>query len=243
MQSWGLTDPGCVRTQNQDAYHIEKLERGTLLCVVCDGMGGAKSGNVASSLALEVFVQEIKRNYHGGLDMGGVDQVLERAVKLSNFTVYDQACQFEEFEGMGTTLVALLVRGRQAFVVNVGDSRAYRVSTANIRRITTDHSLVQMMIQSGDLTPEQARTFPGKNYITRAIGTESMVRCDIFHMDLNRGDCILLCSDGLSNMLDDQEILFEIVHGVSRKQCCKHLLDIAKSRGAPDNVTSVLVQV
>lgn len=243
MQSWGLTDPGCVRTQNQDAYQIVKLERGTLLCVICDGMGGAKSGNVASSLALDVFVQEVKRNYHAGLDMGGVDQVLERAVKLSNFTVFDQASQFEEFEGMGTTLVALLVRGRQAFVVNVGDSRAYRVSTASIRRITTDHSLVQLMIQSGELTPEEARYFPGKNYITRAIGTESIVRCDIFHVDLNRGDCVLLCSDGLSNLLDDQEMLFEIVHGVSRKQCCQRLLDIAKSRGAPDNVTSVLVQV
>lgn len=243
MQSWALTDPGCVRTQNQDAHKIEKLERGAYLCVVCDGMGGAKSGNIASTLALDVFVQEVKSNYHGGMDMGAVDQMLERAVKLSNFTVYDQARQFEEFEGMGTTLVALLLRGRQAFVVNVGDSRAYRVSTANIRRITTDHSLVEMMLQRGELTHEQARSFPGKNYITRAIGTEPMVQCDIFHLDLNRGDCILLCSDGLSNMVDDQEILFEIVHGVSRQHCCQHLLDIAKNRGAPDNVTSILVQV
>ena len=243
MQSWSLTDPGCVRVQNQDAYQIEKLDWNTLLCVVCDGMGGAKSGNIASSLALDVFVQEVKSNYHGGMDMGAVDQMLERAVKLSNFTVSDQARQFEEFEGMGTTLVALLLRGRQAFVVNVGDSRAYRVSTANIRRITTDHSLVEMMLQRGELTHEQARSFPGKNYITRAIGTEPMVQCDIFHLDLNRGDCILLCSDGLSNMVDDQEILFEIVHGVSRQHCCQHLLDIAKNRGAPDNVTSILVQV
>ncbi len=243
MQSWGLTDPGCVRTQNQDAYKIMKLDRNALLCVVCDGMGGAKSGNIASTLALDVFTQEVKANYHPGLDMGGVDQILERAVKLSNFTVFDQANQFQEFEGMGTTLVALLLRGRQAFVVNVGDSRAYRVSTANIRRITTDHSLVELMVKRGELTQEQARHFPGKNYITRAIGTESMVQCDIFHLDLNRGDCILLCSDGLSNLVDEQEMLFEIVHGVSRKHCCQRLLDIAKNRGAPDNVTSVLVQV
>lgn len=243
MQSWGLTDPGCVRGQNQDAYQIVKLDRGALLCVICDGMGGAKSGNIASTLALDVFIQEIKRNYHSGLDMIGVDQVLQRAVKLSNFTVFDQAAQFEEFKGMGTTLVALLLRGRQAFVVNVGDSRAYRVSTANISQITTDHSLVELMIQRGELTREQARSFPGKNYITRAIGTEAMVQCDIFHLDLYRGDCILLCSDGLSNLLDEQEMLFEIVHGVSRKHCCQHLLDIAKSRGAPDNVTSILVQV
>ena len=243
MQSWGLTDPGCVRPQNQDAYKIIKLDRNALLCVVCDGMGGAKSGNIASTLALDVFTQEVKSNYHPGLDMGGVDQMLERAVKLSNFTVFDQSNQFQEFEGMGTTLVALLLRGRQAFVVNVGDSRAYRVSPANIRRITTDHSLVELMLQRGELTPEQARHFPGKNYITRAIGTETMVQCDIFHLDLNRGDCVLLCSDGLSNLVDEQEMLFEIVHGVSRKHCCQRLLDIAKNRGAPDNVTSVLVQV
>lgn len=243
MQSWGLTDPGCVREQNQDSYAIEQLDRNTLVCVVCDGMGGAKSGNVASTLALDVFVQEVKRNYNSSLDMEAVDQVLERAVKLSNFTVFDQSRQFPEFDGMGTTLVAVLIRRRQAFVVNVGDSRAYYISSGGIRQVTVDHSLVELMLQKGEITPEIARFFPGKNYITRAIGTEPMVQCDIFHLDLNRGDFMLLCSDGLSNLVDDQEILFEVVHGVSRKHCCQRLLDIAKNRGAPDNVTSILVQV
>ena len=243
MQSWGLTDPGCVRTQNQDAYQIERLDRSTLLCVVCDGMGGAKSGNIASTLALDVFVQEVKRNYHSAMDLETVDQVLHRAIKLCNFTVYDQAQQFPEFNGMGTTLVAALVRGRQTTVANVGDSRAYRISAEGIRQVTTDHSLVQLMLQRGELTPEQARNFPGKNYITRAIGTEATVQCDLYHLDLQRGDSLLLCSDGLTNTMDDQEILFEIVHGVSKKHCCKRLLDIAKNRGAPDTVTSVLVQV
>lgn len=243
MQSWGLTDPGCVREQNQDSYAIEQLDRNTLVCVVCDGMGGAKSGNVASTLALDVFVQEVKRNYNSSLDMEAVDQVLERAVKLSNFTVFDQSRQFPEFDGMGTTLVAVLIRRRQAFVVNVGDSRAYYISSSGIRQVTVDHSLVELMLQKGEITPEKARFFPGKNYITRAIGTEPMVQCDIFHLDLNRGDFMLLCSDGLSNLVDDQEILFEVVHGVSRKHCCQRLLDIAKNRGAPDNVTSILVQV
>ncbi|MBQ7857729.1 MAG: Stp1/IreP family PP2C-type Ser/Thr phosphatase [Oscillospiraceae bacterium] len=243
MQSWGLTDPGCVRPQNQDTFQMEALDRHTMLCVVCDGMGGAKSGNIASTLALDVFVQEMKRNYHSGLDMGAVDQVLERAVKLSNFTVFDQARQIPEFSGMGTTLVAALIKGRHATVVNVGDSRCYRISAEGIAQVTTDHSLVQLMLDRGELTAEQARSFPGKNYITRAIGTETMVQCDVHHLDLERGDCLLLCSDGLTNMLEDQEILFEIVHGVSKKHCCKRLLDIAKSRGAPDNVTSILVQV
>lgn len=243
MQGWGLTDPGCVRGQNQDSYTIEQLDRHTLLCVVCDGMGGAKSGNIASTLALDVFVQEVKRSYNSSMDMETVDDVLARAVKLSNFTVYDQSRQFPEFDGMGTTLVAALVRRRQVFVVNVGDSRAYHVGSGGIRQVTTDHSLVELMLQRGEITPEKARTFPGKNYITRAIGTEAMVQSDIFHLELNRGDFMLLCSDGLSNMVDEQEILFEIVHGISRARCCQRLLDIAKYRGAPDNVTSVLVQV
>ncbi len=243
MQSWGLTDPGCVRTQNQDAYYIEQLDRNTTLCIICDGMGGAKSGNVASSLAADVFVEEIRRTFRSGMSGEMADLMLQGAVKLANFTVYDQSQQFEEFNGMGTTLVAALIRDKDATVVNVGDSRLYRVNQDGIRRITVDHSLVQMMVNRGDLTPEQARTYPGKNYITRAIGTEAVVLCDIFHLNLERGDCLLMCSDGLSNMMDDQEILFEIVHGVNKQHCCQRLLDIAKNRGAPDNVTSILVQI
>ena len=243
MQYWGLTDPGCVRAQNLDAFHMEPLDRNTLLCVICDGMGGAKSGNVASSLALDVFVDEIRRAWTPGLGMEKVDQILQAAAKLANFTVYDQAQQFVEFQGMGTTLVAALIQGKTVSILNVGDSRAYAVGNDGIRLVTKDHSLVQMMVQRGDLTPEQARTYPGKNFITRAIGTESMVTGDLFHLEVDRGDCLLLCSDGLSNTMDDQEILFEVVHGVNKQQCCQRLLDIAKSRGAPDNVTSILVVI
>ena len=243
MQSWGLTDPGCVRTQNQDAYQIEALDRNTLLCIICDGMGGAKSGNVASTLAVDVFVEEIRRVYAPNMEQEEIDLMLEGAVKLSNFTVYDQSKPFEEFHGMGTTLVAMLIQNMRVTVVNVGDSRAYRINRDGIRCITTDHSLVQMMVDRGELTPEMARTYPGKNYITRAIGTESMVSGDIYHLDAEKGDALLLCTDGLSNIVDDQEILFEVVHGVNKQLCCQRLLEIAKNRGAPDNVTSVLVMV
>lgn len=243
MQSWGLTDPGCVRKQNQDAYQIEQLDHNSLLCVVCDGMGGAKSGNVASSLAVDVFVQEVRRSWTAGMDWDKADMVLRSAVKLANFTVYDQAQQFEEFDGMGTTLVAVLIRGKKVSVVNVGDSRAYGITRDGIRQLTTDHSLVQMMVERGELKPELAKTYPGKNFITRAIGTEPMVLCDLVRLEMAKGDFLLLCSDGLSNMMDDQEILFEVVHGVNKQHCCKRLLDIAKNRGAPDNVTSVLILI
>lgn len=243
MQCWGISDPGCVRPQNQDAFQIEQLDRNSTLCVVCDGMGGAKSGNVASTLALDVFVQEVKRSWKSNMDQEKINQTLRGAVKLANFTVFDQAMQFEEFSGMGTTLVAVLIKGKKATIINVGDSRAYSVDREGISRLTKDHSLVQMMIERGEITPEKARTYPGKNLITRAIGTEPVVECDIFHKKMERGDSMLLCSDGLSNLLDDQEILFEVVHGINKQHCCQRLLDIAKNRGAPDNVTCVLALV
>ena len=241
MQYWGLTDPGMVRKQNQDAYHIVKLDKTSVLAIVCDGMGGAKSGNVASSLAVDVFVQEVQRRWVPGTDWDKADQILRSAVKLANFTVYDQAKQFVEFDGMGTTLVAALIRGQKVTVVNVGDSRAYGITEGGIRQPTKDHSLVQLMVDRGEIRPEMAKSYPGKNLITRAIGTEPVVLCDMFRQEFQRGDFLLLCSDGLSNMMDDQEILFEVVHGVNKSRCCQRLLNITKTRGAPDNVTSILI--
>ncbi len=243
MQYWALTDPGVARSQNQDAYQVVSLDKNTLLCVVCDGMGGAKSGNVASTLASDVFTQEVKRSWTPDMDPELLEQMLFGAVKLANFTVYDQAQQFEDFNGMGTTLVALLIQGKKATVVNVGDSRAYLVDKKGISQITTDHSLVQMMISRGELSPEKAKNYPGKNLITRAIGTEAQVVCDIFHRRVEKGAYFLLCTDGLTNLMDDQEILFEVVYGEDKSKCCEHLLDIVKKRGAPDNVTSVLVAI
>lgn len=243
MKYWGITDPGCTRVQNQDTYLVEALSRNALLCVVCDGMGGAKSGNVASSLAADVFLQEIKQSWTSDMSQEKLDQMLKGAVKLANFTVHDQAQQFEEFTGMGTTLVAVLIEGKNATVINVGDSRCYSVTKDGVQQITTDHSLVQMMVQRGELAPERAKSYPGKNLITRAIGTETVVECDLFHRRLKAGECLLLCTDGLSNLLDDQEILFEVVHGDDKKSSCERLLNIAKNRGAPDNVTCVLIQV
>lgn len=242
MQSWAITDPGCVRLQNQDAYWIEQLDEDCILGVVCDGMGGAKSGNVASALAAEVFTQEIRNSWRADMGQEEVDTMFRCAVKLVNFAVYDQALQFVDFEGMGTTLVAALVEEKRVTVVNVGDSRAYHVMSDGIRAVTQDHSIVQIMIERGELAPQEAKQFPGKNLITRAIGTDPAVEGDLFHLELDGQDCILLCTDGLSNLLDEQEILFEVVHGTERELCCGRLLEIALNRGAPDNVTCLLIQ-
>lgn len=168
--------------------------------------------------------------------------MLRCAIKLVNFAVFDQAGQFADFAGMGTTLVATLVEGKRVTVVNVGDSRAYHVSAEGIHPVTQDHSIVQIMIQRGELTPEEAKAYPGKNLITRAIGTDPAVECDLFHLELEGDACILMCSDGLSNLVDEQEILFEVVYGAQRAQCCQRLLEIAINRGAPDNVTCLLIQ-
>jgi protein phosphatase len=243
MQYWGITDPGCVRPQNQDAFKMEQLDKNALLCVVCDGMGGAKSGNVASTLAVDVFTQEVLAAYKSGMSFEQMSALMLSAGKTANTAVYTKAQQGEEFRGMGTTLVAALIQGKCAAVLNVGDSRAYRINRGGIRRVTTDHSVVELMIQRGEVTQEEARHYPGRNLITRAVGTESDVKCDLFRLDLDRGDCVLLCSDGLTNLVDDQEILFEVVHGANKQRCCQSLLKIAQNRGAPDNVTCVLVQL
>lgn len=243
MEAWGLTDVGNVRNQNQDAFRIVELGKDALLAVVCDGMGGAKSGNVASRLASEVFSEEVKRSFSADLTPDEAEHMLRAAAKLANISVFEQSQLSEDYAGMGTTLVAALTYPRATLVLNIGDSRAYLINADGVRCITRDHSVVEMMVQRGELTPEQAKTHPSKNLITRAVGTEETVFSDVFRVETEPEDCILLCSDGLSNQMADQEILFEVVHGARRDDCCRRLLEIAKNRGAPDNVTSVLIEL
>ena len=212
-----------------------------LLCVVCDGMGGARSGNVASKLAGEVFSEEVKRSFSKEMTPQEVERVLRSAVTLANISVYEHSQLSEEYHGMGTTLVAALLYDKGTLVVNVGDSRAYHIDPDGVSCITIDHSVVEMMVRRGELTHEQAKSHPSKNLITRAVGTSPQVYADVFHVELRKNDCILLCTDGLSNELADQEILFEVIHGARKDDCCERLLQIAKERGAPDNVTSILI--
>ena len=241
MQAWGLTDPGMIRPQNQDDYAIVKLGRDQLLAIVCDGMGGAKSGNIASRMAVDTFSDEVRRTIRSSMKQERIDKMLLDAVELANKAVYEQSHLSDEYQGMGTTLVAALFQKDTVTVANVGDSRAYLFNKDGMSSITTDHSLVELMVQRGELSREAAKNHPGKNLITRAVGTEATVECDIYHHKLSKGDCVLLCSDGLSNVMSDQEILFEVVHGVKKNDCCQRLLKIANYRGAPDNVTVALV--
>ena len=243
MQVWGLTDPGMVRQQNQDCYDIVWFNEECLLAVVCDGMGGAKSGNIASRLAVDVFVEEVRRGMKPVFKEGEIPALLRGAAELANTAVYEQAQVNQDFSGMGTTLVGVFVYDSTATVINVGDSRLYFMDCSGIELVTTDHSLVELMVQRGELTREVAKVHPGKNLITRAIGTEAKVEADIFVRPLKKDDNLVLCTDGLSKVMADQEILFEVVHGVHKENCCRRLLDIAINRGAPDNVTVVLITV
>ena len=242
MEVWGATDQGKVRKMNQDYYRCQTLGRGQFLAVVCDGMGGAKSGDVASRLASDVLREEVRQNVKPQMTQQEIVKMLVQAVDSSNQAVYEQSQVSPDFDGMGTTLVAAFMQDNQVYIVNVGDSRCYYVVEDGITQVTEDHSVVGLMVSRGQITEEEARTHPNKNLITRAIGTEQSVECDCFYLSLARGDYLLLCSDGLSNMVSKSELLYEIVHGGDESECCNRLIDIAKTRGAPDNITVVLIK-
>lgn len=235
MKAWGVTNRGMVRSQNQDAYyHLVEGKRALLL--VCDGMGGARAGNIASRLAAETFVDTMRESKGQP-----ARQRLTDALAAANQKVYRTALEDKECFGMGTTLVAALVEGRTAQLLNVGDSRAYYIDEDGIRQITRDHSVVGDLVARGEITPNEARQHPRKNLITRALGAEPELHGDLFTVELERGGALLLCSDGLSNQVSDQEILYEVIHGGERSMCCQRLVDIVLDRGAPDNVTVVLL--
>ena len=239
MNVWGITHRGMVREQNQDAFACRTLPDGRIIALVCDGMGGARAGNVASTMAVDIIMDEFLAEEEGARTLDS----LKAAAALANRRIFQRAAGEESCAGMGTTLVAALADGEEALILNEGDSRAYHLSEeGGIVRVTRDHSLVEDLVQRGELTREQARTHPHKNLITRALGAEPELRADVFRQPLAAGDYLLLCSDGLSSVVSEQELLYEVVHGGEACTCCRRLLEIALHRGAPDNVTAVLIQ-
>ncbi len=232
-----------MRPENQDAYFIDLLRQtNQALCVVCDGMGGARAGDVASELAVRVFSEEVLSKLKPSMNRAAIAETMSRAVEATNKEIFEKSMSNEEYFGMGTTLVAAVITDNTAVIANVGDSRAYLITKEGLHKVTHDHSVVEDMIHRGEITRDQARRHPVKNYITRAIGTEDHVDCDIFTVSMNEGDFLLLCSDGLSNIVSDPEMLFEVIYWGAPDDCCERLLAIATGRGAPDNVTIVIFQ-
>lgn len=246
MNIWGMTDIGLVRRENQDAYAVrESEESGFTICVVCDGMGGPGGGKLASELAVEAFVSTCLSNLRREMNLEQVQGVAEFAVAAANTAVYERACE-GNLRGMGTTLVSAIVRDGQALLSNVGDSRAYLIRGGGreeaISRITKDHSLVERLVDRGDITAEEARTYPGRNLITRALGPDPEALSDSYVVRLEAGDYLLLCTDGLIETATDQEMAREVLGEEEDNTCLDRLLALAKSRGAPDNVTAVLLR-
>ncbi|MBE6963042.1 MAG: Stp1/IreP family PP2C-type Ser/Thr phosphatase [Ruminococcaceae bacterium] len=243
MKAWGITDIGLVRRENQDSYAIcQEMPSGHLVCVVCDGMGGAAGGQVASSIGVDVYISELKKILTAEMSPEQIREASSYVVSLANEAIRSAAGEQEEYQNMGTTLVAAISCGSGMVVSNVGDSRAYHITPNGITRVTKDHSLVESMVDQGTITAEEARRHPNRNLITRALSRDTDAQCDGYICTMDAGDFLLLCTDGLVDTVSDQEILFEVVHGAGPDDCLDRLLEISKQHGAPDNVTAVLVQ-
>ena len=239
IKTWAITDVGLVRKENQDTYRIA---RNGGVCVVCDGMGGAAGGRIASTLAAETYVAELDKVLKPDMTPEQLREASSYAVVMANQAVENRATEDAELSNMGTTLVSAIAYEGGTVITNIGDSRAYYITEAGITRITKDHSLVESMVDHGDITADEARHHPNRNLITRALGRDTNAACDGYIRPMEKGDYILLCTDGLVNTVTDQEMLFEIVHGGDLDTCLDRLLHISKSQGAPDNVTAVLMQ-
>ena len=256
MEVFSKSDIGLVRTQNQDDFRFGVISPSCVWAVVCDGMGGANGGNIASAMACEAFVAAVEQFVasdkvrRGHATEGDFSSMLAHAVAGANLNVYKATERDKSLRGMGTTLVAALVVGDVLYAVNVGDSRLYLYSRGRLTQITRDHSLVQYLMDTGKLTQEEAKDYPNRNVITRAVGIERNIEADIFSVDLSRlggGTCALLCSDGLSGYVANEDILRLLTEGGVGKDtwdgeaAAAALVDAANEAGGADNVTVVLM--
>ncbi len=242
MRYFALSDIGKRRMENQDSWlSYTNTRDNEFSIVVCDGMGGENAGRTASVLAAESFVEHI-RACLSQTDRSAPDLIIRDAASYANIRLYDHAFRCPECRGMGTTLVAALILGNMTAIINIGDSRAYLLERdREIVRVTNDHSFVAELVARGKLTKEQARKHPRRNVITRALGAEPEVKGDVFLLNPAAGDRILLCTDGLSNQLTDEEIGFFIRSAEGPEDACRAMVSAVLERGAPDNVTAAVL--
>lgn len=241
MRIWGITDTGLVRRENQDAYATAVIADCTV-AVVCDGMGGTNGGHMASTIAVDTLLEQLRPLLKPGMEREQIKNAVLQGIAQANDAIRAKAAEDETLANMGTTLVCAVCRDSESLVFNVGDSRGYLIGESGIRQITRDHSVVENMVERGDITPAQARRHPRRNLITRALGPDAQVEADTFPVSWQPGDFLLLCTDGLVNTVTDQEMLFEIMHENDLDGCLDRLMAAAREQGAPDNVTIVLLQ-
>jgi protein phosphatase len=242
LRSFGLSDKGMVRSNNQDSYGYKECD-GFCYFIICDGMGGAAAGYEASSKAVKTMSDGIEAEITSKTDVKEAQSILRKIVRNTNAFLNDLSSKSAEYAGMGTTVVLMLYIYEQnkGIFLNIGDSRGYLIRNKGIKQITVDHSLVQEMVIKGQITKEQAITHPNKNIITKALGPDKDIHPDTFVIDFRKGDIALLCSDGLCNMLSEFEIL-DTVYSNSNDllQASTSLINKANLKGGTDNITVVL---
>ncbi len=237
MKILGMTDQGCVRSSNQDAFAYASVDSGCGWAVVCDGMGGAAGGNVASTLAVQVVSDYMTASFQDHMQDRSIKTVLQAALLSANNEIYERAERQPDLSGMGTTCIAAVVMEGRLYLAHVGDSRAYLCGPDGIRQLTVDHTIVQQMLEKGQLTREQLKTHPNRNIITRALGVGTKVAVDYVEEPFPDGSVLVLCTDGLTNYVEADEI-----EGALRKTpgcACSELIEQAKQRGGADNITVV----
>ena len=242
MKIVAKTDKGLVRENNQDAYAVGELPGEVAWAVVCDGMGGAAGGNIASALAVKVISEKITSAYNERMRDASIKNLLDSAIAAANIEVYDLAYSRSDLNGMGTTVVAVIVRDNIAYIAHAGDSRAYLVSKDDVKQITVDHSLVQNLVDRGEITPEEAERHPKKNLITRALGVDKRIDVDFSEVDLCENETLILCTDGLSNCVNNREMSEEINDG-QYYAFADRLVKRANKNGGNDNITVVAIAI
>lgn len=234
------TNAGLVRKNNQDAYNIGEYSDNACWAVVCDGMGGANAGDVASRIATETISKRLSEAYRENMSTISVENLLITSIAAANLFVYDLSKENHTMEGMGTTVVAAVVIGDSVVIAHVGDSRAYILQNNELIRITKDHSYVQSLIDSGKISQDEAVYHPYKNIITRALGLEERVDIDCVVHDFTENSALLLCSDGLTNYVSEDEIKAVLLQS-GEDDKTKQLITLANRNGGGDNITAVII--
>ncbi|MCL2070942.1 MAG: Stp1/IreP family PP2C-type Ser/Thr phosphatase [Oscillospiraceae bacterium] len=248
MRFFSKTDIGTKRTENQDRVWTGTLSDTACAVVLCDGMGGENAGSRASQLTVDFIAERFKRGFRddGAIEGGGganrnvIRNLMITSLIAANSLVYGEAVTDASKHGMGTTCVAVIAHNERAYIINVGDSRAYHIFGDNIQQITKDHTYIRTLIEEGEITEEEGLTHPDRNAITRAIGAEAGITPDYFEIDLHKESIILLCSDGLHSYGNDVEIA-EIIVNNPKNKVCDLLVDYAISNGGRDNITVAIV--
>ncbi len=238
MEISAATSAGCIRPLNEDAYYVSEPDStGMVLAIVADGMGGHNAGEIASGKAVGIVQKDVAEQGDKS-----AREILVKAVDDANREIYEMSKNKESLSGMGTTMTACVAENNNVTAVQVGDSRLYRIRKDSITQITKDHSLVEMLVDSGEITKEEAKSHPQKNIITRAVGTDKTVESDVYEFKTKKDDVILLCSDGLVNMVEDETILSIINTSKNLEEAANNLVLNAETAGGTDNITVILIR-